>query len=108
MKISTVRQVRQTPPRQKPSEEGPRADVIGGYLVCMAALFAVCVALVDLKVALWGFGLLHLGCALIVCVWWWQDSQRGDKAKPRPFPALEQEHKAAGAFLTEHAISVRR
>ena len=74
----------------------------------MAALFAACVALVDLKEALWGFVLLHIGCTFTVLIWWWQDSQRGDKTKPQPFREIKKEQKAAGPLLTEHAASIRR
>jgi len=72
----------------------------------MAALFAACVALVDLKGAIWGFGLFHIGCMLTVLIWWWQDSQRANKTKP--LREIKKEPNAAGTLLTEHAASLRR
>src|SRR5262245_1154411 len=106
MKASTVTQSRPPLPRQQQSEKWPSADIIGGYLACMAALFAACVALVNLKGAVWGFVLFHIGCTLTVFVWWWRDTQRGNKTKP--LPEIKQEQNVAGTLLTEHAASIRR
>ena len=88
--------------------EWPGADIIGGYLMGMVGLFAVCAARVDLKTALWGFGLLHVGCALIVLALWWRDNHRGTKAKLQPSRVIKKAQKVQGALLTKHAVSMRQ
>jgi hypothetical protein len=108
MKVSLSTPSSQACRPQRQNEACARADVIGGYIAGVAALFAGCVALVSLKAALLGFVFLHLGCALVVFVWWWQDSHRGDKAKPGRFAALKKEHKMAGTLLPEQTVSAHQ
>jgi len=108
MKVSLSSPSSQTCRRQIQNAAYVSGDVIGGYFAGVAALFAGCVALVNLKVALWGFALLHIGCALIVFVWWWQDSRRGDQATPQSVAALKKEQKPVGTLLPEHTVSVHQ
>lgn len=102
-----LEQPSQTMPPGRRAEEWRKADAIGAYLVCMAGLFAACAAVVDLKVALWGFGLLHFGCALSVLVLWWHEHQRETKATAQPPLAVEEEQET-GAILAKHVVSVHR
>ena len=86
---STIKQPRQAMRQSRQGAEWPGADIIGGYLMGMVGLFAVCAARVDLKTALWGFGLFHVGCALIALALWWQDTHRRAEAQPQPPLAVE-------------------
>jgi hypothetical protein len=105
---STIKQPRQAMRQSRQGKEWHRTDAIGGYLLCMVGLFAACAVRVDLKTALWGFGLLHVGCVLIVLALWWRDNHRGTKAKLQPSRAIKKAQKAQGALLTKHAVSMRQ
>ncbi len=43
---------------------------VSGYTVFMLGLFVLSVFALGLKAALWGFGILHVGCALVVLGLW--------------------------------------
>jgi protein-S-isoprenylcysteine O-methyltransferase Ste14 len=107
-RITRVEPANQAASRQRQSEEWQRAEIIGAYLSLMVGLFVVCATKVSLKVALWGFGFLYVGSALILLLWWWHESHRGAKAKSKPSRVLQQEPEAEGALLIERTVSVRR
>lgn len=46
-----------------------------GYLLFLVGLFAVCSVSMGLKTTLWSFGVVHLGCTLLVLGLWWQDER---------------------------------
>ena len=48
---------------------------VSGYTVFMLGLFALSVFALGLKAALWGFGILHFGCALVVLGLWWHEER---------------------------------
>ena len=43
---------------------------VSGYTVFILGLFALSVFAIGLKAALWGFGILHVGCALVILGLW--------------------------------------
>ncbi len=89
------------------AKEWHGADTIGAYLMCIAVLFAACAALVDLKVALWGFGLLHVGCTLSVLILWWQDSGQEAAVTSRQTSAVKEEKNKASVVLVRHGTNAR-
>src|SRR5262249_16873 len=104
---TTIKQSNQPRRQRRHGARWHGADIIGGYLLAMVALFAVCAARVNLKTARWGFGLFHVGCALIALALWWQDTQRKAAARPRPPLAVEVKQPVGGVILAEPAAPVR-
>src|SRR5262249_23471316 len=101
----------QAHPPRRPRRHGARwhgADILGGYLLGLGGLFAACAARIELKTVLWGFGLFHGGCALLVFTLWWQDTQRRAAARPRPPVAVEVTHQAGGVPVAEPGVPGRR
>lgn len=54
--------------------------ILATYTMFLLSLFVFSSTATSLKTALWGFGLLHLGCALfILTIWWKEERQEAEK-----------------------------
>jgi len=52
-----------------------------GFILAIAALFAVCTAMFGLKATLWGFTIFYVVCTLgVLAVWWQEDRQWSQRA----------------------------
>ncbi len=93
----------------------PLGLVLISYTTLVVGLFLVCSAVAGLKPTLWGFAVLHFGCALGVPVLWWHEERGWSGTKlpgegqlptllsglPTPRPSLKEEELNALAARAE-------
>jgi len=84
----------------------PLVQVLVGYMLAIAGLFALCTAVIGLKATLWGFGILYFGCALGVLAVWWQEERQWPRAawKKNPGPITSAPVAGPSALLQEDSL----
>ena len=59
---------------------------VSGYTVFMLGLFSLSTFAIGLNASLWGFGILHASCALVVFGMWWHEERTESYMKDPDVP----------------------
>ena len=59
---------------------------VSGYTIFMLGLFSLSTFAIGFQASLWGFGILHAGCVLVVLGLWWHEERTESYMKDPAVP----------------------